>query len=80
MTGEMNEQEIIFHHLDRDSAGVSEFGGNIGRSSIVIDKLMNHPERHVVFESDPDNARILKRIRRRINVRSALCPQSIIGS
>jgi len=53
MSGELPEQELIFTHLDRDSKGVLEFGGNIGRSSLVINKLMKHPEHHVVFESDP---------------------------
>jgi len=53
MHEELPEQELIFAHLDRDSKGVLEFGGNIGRSSLVINKLLKHPEHHVVFESDP---------------------------
>ena len=60
MSEELNEQMLIFRFLDRDTNGVLEFGGNIGRSSIVINKLMKNPENHVVFESDPDNAKILE--------------------
>lgn len=60
MRDEIEEQKLIFEYLDRNSKGVLEFGGNIGRSSIVINKLLNNPERHVVFESDPKNAKILE--------------------
>ena len=60
MTGEIDEQQIIFDYLDRDSTGVLEFGGNIGRTSVIINKLLHYPDRHVVFESDPTNARILE--------------------
>lgn len=63
MSGEKDEQQIIFDYLDRDSQGVLEFGGNIGRTSMVINRLLRHPRRHVVFESDPDNARTLARNR-----------------
>jgi FkbM family methyltransferase len=60
MKDELPEQMMIFNYLDKHSTGVIEFGGNIGRSSIIINKLMKNPEHHVVFESDPNNAKILK--------------------
>jgi FkbM family methyltransferase len=52
MSGELTEQELIFKHLPRN-ANVLELGGNIGRASIVISKLLKKPQHHVVLESDP---------------------------
>lgn len=55
MSGELPEQEIIFKYLPRN-AKVLELGGNIGRASIVINKILENPKDHVVLESDPDIA------------------------
>lgn len=63
MNNELPEQYMIFKYLDRNSKGVLEFGGNIGRSSIVINKLLKNPDNHVVFESDPKIAVVLKKNR-----------------
>lgn len=64
MSGELHEQQLIFDFLDRDSTGVLEFGGNIGRTSIVINKLLRAPRNHVVFESDPESVRVLEENRK----------------
>lgn len=58
MNGELPEQELIFKYIKNNSK-VLEFGGNIGRSSIVISKLLNNPKNHVVLESDPEIAKEL---------------------
>lgn len=64
MSGELPEQELIFKHV-RYNAKVLEFGGNIGRSSIVISKLLKNPQNHIVLESDPKIAKEL--IKNKIN-------------
>lgn len=58
MSGELPEQELLFRYIHKD-AKVLEFGGNIGRSSIVISKLLENPQHHVVLESNPDIAKEL---------------------
>lgn len=58
MNAELPEQELIFKFIKRD-AKVLELGGNVGRSTIVISKLLGNPENHVVLESDPDIAKEL---------------------
>ena len=55
MSGELTEQELIFRYI-REDAKVLELGGNIGRSSIVISKILQKPHHHVVLESDPEIA------------------------
>lgn len=60
MTGELPEQELLFRYI-RGDAKVLEFGGNIGRSSIVISKLLDNPRNHVVLESDPKIAKQLEK-------------------
>lgn len=59
MSDELPEQELIFQYI-RPGSNVLEFGGNIGRSSIIISKILNGTGIHVVFESDPASARRLK--------------------
>ena len=63
MTKELPEQELLFRYI-RGDAKVLEFGGNIGRSSIVISKLLDNPQDHVVLESDPKIAAQLEKNRR----------------
>jgi len=58
MNFELPEQELIFKFIKKD-AKVLELGGNVGRSSIVISKLLDNPNNHVVLESDPDIAKEL---------------------
>jgi len=48
---EREEQEDIIKYLDSGSS-VLELGGRYGVVSCVINKLLNNPERHVVFEPD----------------------------
>lgn len=60
MTGELPEQELLFRYIRGDSK-VLELGGNIGRSSIVISKLLDNPQDHVVLESDPRSADQLRK-------------------
>jgi FkbM family methyltransferase len=52
MSSEIHEQHLIFKHLPRN-ARVLELGGNEGRASMVITKLLKNPSHHVVLESDP---------------------------
>lgn len=63
MKKELPEQELLFRYI-RGDAKVLEFGGNIGRSSIVISKLLDNPQDHVVLESDPKIAAQLEKNRR----------------
>lgn len=58
MSQELPEQQLIFKYVRKD-AKVLELGGNVGRSSIVISKLLKNPKNHVVLESDPDIAKQL---------------------
>ena len=76
MSHEINEQHLIFEHLPRDSK-VLEFGGNIGRSSIVINKLLNNPSQHVVLESDHDIAKILEKNRDSNNCKFKVVPAAL---
>jgi len=55
MKGELNEQELIFSYM-KPGSRVLEFGGNIGRTSVVISKILGNTGAHVVFESDPISA------------------------
>ena len=64
MTGELPEQKLLFQYV-RPGSRVLEFGGNIGRSSLVISKILKGSGIHVVFESDPESAQILTRNRDR---------------
>lgn len=67
MKGELNEQELIFSYM-KPGSRVLEFGGNIGRSSVVISKILGNTGAHVVFESDPMSASRLKENRDRNNL------------
>lgn len=60
MSDELPEQELIFRFI-RGDAKVLELGGNIGRSSIVISKVLQKPHHHVVLESDPEIVKELVR-------------------
>jgi FkbM family methyltransferase len=64
MASEINEQHLIFKHLPRN-AKVLELGGNEGRASMIITKLLKNPSHHVVLESDPVIAEKLEHNKRK---------------
>jgi len=57
--GELPEQKIILEYLPSD-AKVLEFGGNIGRASLIINYVLEDKTQQLTVESDPDIAKQLK--------------------
>ena len=59
MMGELPEQKVILEYLSPD-ARVLEFGGNIGRASLIINYVLEDKTQQLTIESDPNIAKQLK--------------------
>ena len=59
ITDEYQEQIMVLMFLKPDNK-VLEIGGNIGRNSLVIAKILNNPKNLLVLECDEENAALLK--------------------
>ena len=59
INGELPEQKVILKHLPPD-AKVLEFGGNIGRASLIINHVLEDKTQQLTVESDPNIAKQLK--------------------
>ena len=57
---EVNEQALLNEYLLPDDR-VLELGGNIGTSSILIDKILNNKKQHVTVEPNLNIVKTLKR-------------------
>ena len=59
MKAELPEQKTILEYLSPD-AKVLEFGGNIGRASLIINYVLEDKTQQLTIESDPNIAKQLK--------------------
>jgi len=53
-------EQIMAATFVKPYSKVLEIGGNIGRNSLVLSRLLDNPKNLVVLESDPDNGEKLK--------------------